>query len=170
LRQNHAPISRSRHRHCTAHYARLIQSLLSKLRKNYLKISFPSRTRYQVLPALRFPSQNSVYTTHLSSWASNFSWRNKTNNNWWRAYIKLHDYLMCCTSLLILVQEKIKFNLNNNYISGLEDWEYGHRDPSRWPRDALHPQNLALSPPTSGGRSVGIIRSQTKATELVISI
>jgi hypothetical protein len=31
----------------------------------------------------------------------------------------------------------------------------------------LYPQKLALISPTSGGRSVGIVRSRTKATELV---
>jgi hypothetical protein len=49
--------------------------------------------------------------------------------------------------------------------SGLENREYGHRDPSRWPRGTLYPQKLALTSPTSGGRSVGIVRSRTQATE-----
>jgi hypothetical protein len=34
----------------------------------------------------------------------------------------------------------------------------------RWPREALYPQKLALTSQTSGGRSVGIVRLQTKAT------
>jgi hypothetical protein len=49
--------------------------------------------------------------------------------------------------------------------SGLEIREYGCRDPSRWPRDTLYPQNMALTSPTSGGRSVSIVRSRFKATE-----
>jgi hypothetical protein len=36
----------------------------------------------------------------------------------------------------------------------------------RWPRDTLYPQKLTLTSPTSGCRSVGIVRSLTKATEL----
>ena len=32
----------------------------------------------------------------------------------------------------------------------------------------LYPQKLALTSPTGGGRSVGIVRSRTKATELVL--
>ena len=32
----------------------------------------------------------------------------------------------------------------------------------------LYPQKLALTSPTSGGRSVGIVRSRTKATEFVL--
>jgi hypothetical protein len=51
--------------------------------------------------------------------------------------------------------------------SGLESREYGRKDPSRWPRGTLYPQKLALTPPTSGGRSVGMIRSGTQATEFV---
>jgi hypothetical protein len=38
--------------------------------------------------------------------------------------------------------------------SGLENRECGRRDPSRWPRDALYLQRLALTSPTSVGRSV----------------
>jgi hypothetical protein len=49
--------------------------------------------------------------------------------------------------------------------SGLEIREYGRRDPSRWPRDKLYPQKLALTSLTSGGRSVGIVRARTQATE-----
>jgi hypothetical protein len=54
--------------------------------------------------------------------------------------------------------------------SGLETREYGRRNPSRWPRDTLYQQKLALTLPTSGGRSVGIVRSRTKATELLVII
>jgi hypothetical protein len=32
----------------------------------------------------------------------------------------------------------------------------------------LYPQKLAVTSPTSGGRSVGIVRSRTKATELLL--
>jgi hypothetical protein len=49
--------------------------------------------------------------------------------------------------------------------SCLESREYGRRNPSRWQRDILYPQKLAPTSPTSGGRSVGIVRSLTKATE-----
>jgi hypothetical protein len=38
-------------------------------------------------------------------------------------------------------------------------------NPLCWARDSLYPQKLALTSPTSGGRSVGIFRSRTKATE-----
>jgi hypothetical protein len=51
--------------------------------------------------------------------------------------------------------------------SGLESREYGRRDPSRLPRGTLYPQKLALTSLTSGGRSVGIVRSRTQATEFL---
>jgi hypothetical protein len=38
--------------------------------------------------------------------------------------------------------------------------------PVFWPRDTLYPLKLALTSPTSGGRSVSIVRLRTQATEL----
>jgi hypothetical protein len=49
--------------------------------------------------------------------------------------------------------------------SGPENRDYGSGDPSRWPRSTLYPQKLALSSPTSGDRSVGIVRARTKGAE-----
>jgi hypothetical protein len=49
----------------------------------------------------------------------------------------------------------------------IEIREYNLRNPSRWPRDTVYPQKLVLTSQTSGGRSVGIVRSRTQATELV---
>jgi hypothetical protein len=49
--------------------------------------------------------------------------------------------------------------------SCLENREYCRRDPSRWPRGNLHPQKLAITSPTSGGRSVGVVRSRTQTME-----
>jgi hypothetical protein len=49
--------------------------------------------------------------------------------------------------------------------SGQENREYGIRDQSRWPRDILYSQKLALTSSTSGGRSVGIVSSRIQATE-----
>jgi hypothetical protein len=45
--------------------------------------------------------------------------------------------------------------------SGLEIREYGRGDQLRCPRDTL-------TSPTSGGRSVAMVRWRTKATELVL--
>jgi hypothetical protein len=40
----------------------------------------------------------------------------------------------------------------------------------RWPRNTLYSQKLALTSPISGSRSVGIVRSRTKATEFSLVI
>jgi hypothetical protein len=44
------------------------------------------------------------------------------------------------------------------------------KDTSLWPRGTLYPQRLALSSPTRGGRSVGIVRSRTRTPEFVLFI
>jgi hypothetical protein len=49
--------------------------------------------------------------------------------------------------------------------SSLENRDYGRRDPSRLPCGTIYPQKLALASLTNGGRSVGIVRSRTQATE-----
>jgi hypothetical protein len=56
----------------------------------------------------------------------------------------------------------------NTSGSGLEDREYGHGDLLRWPRDTLYQQKLALTSPTSGGGSVGIVCLRAKATEFYV--
>jgi hypothetical protein len=49
--------------------------------------------------------------------------------------------------------------------SGLENREFGLRDPSRWPYGTPYSQSFPLNSPTSGGRCVGIVRWRTEATE-----
>jgi hypothetical protein len=39
------------------------------------------------------------------------------------------------------------------------------RNSLRWPRNSLYLRRLALTSPTNGGRSVGIVRLRTTATE-----
>jgi hypothetical protein len=58
----------------------------------------------------------------------------------------------------------------NSSSSGLDNWEYSHGDLLRWPRDTLYPQKLALTLPTSVGRSFSIVRLLTKAMEFVFVI
>jgi hypothetical protein len=56
--------------------------------------------------------------------------------------------------------------LEGKVAAAIEKIEINDRgNPLRWPRDTLYPQKLALTLPTSGGRSVGIVRSWTKAME-----
>jgi hypothetical protein len=69
---------------------------------------------------------------------------------------------------LSLVSTTEELRGRNSSGSGLEIWEYGRRDPSDWPCDALYPQKFALTSLASGGRSVGIVRSKTKATEFAL--
>jgi hypothetical protein len=69
-------------------------------------------------------------------------------------------------SLVCAIEELLGRNSSG---SGLESREYGRRDPLCWPRNNLYPQKLALTSPTSGGRSVGIVHSMTQATELFYS-
>jgi hypothetical protein len=51
-------------------------------------------------------------------------------------------------------------------MTGQENRVNGRGDPLRWPRDTLYPQKLALTSPTSGGRSVAIVRLRTKGHEV----
>jgi hypothetical protein len=43
-------------------------------------------------------------------------------------------------------------------------------DPLRWPRDTLYPQKLAVTLPTCGSRSIGIVRLRSKATRSLSSL
>jgi hypothetical protein len=63
-------------------------------------------------------------------------------------------------SLVSTIQELLGRKSNS---FGLESWEYGRRDLSCWPNGTLYLQKLLLTSPTSGGCSVGIVRSQTQA-------
>jgi hypothetical protein len=65
-------------------------------------------------------------------------------------------------SLVSTIQKLLKRKSSG---SGLEIRHYGRRYPSRWPRGILCPQKLALTSPTSGSSSVGIVLSGTQAAE-----
>jgi hypothetical protein len=56
----------------------------------------------------------------------------------------------------------------NSSGSGLETRDYGLWDSPRWLRDTPLSAKVG-TPPTSGGRSVGIVRLRTKASELFVS-
>jgi hypothetical protein len=66
-------------------------------------------------------------------------------------------------ALLSLVSTIEELQVLGRKISGLglENREYGHRDLSYWLRDILYLQKLALTSPTSGSHSVGIVRLWT---------
>jgi hypothetical protein len=67
-------------------------------------------------------------------------------------------------SLMSTTEELLGRNCSS---SGLENRDNGRGDLLCWPRDTLYQQKLALTSPTSGGRSVGIVRLRAKATEFV---
>jgi hypothetical protein len=60
---------------------------------------------------------------------------------------------------ILSLQEEHWDIVGSKYI--LIAWSAQRGDPLRWPRDTLYPQKLALTSPTSGGRSVGIVRLRT---------
>jgi hypothetical protein len=65
-------------------------------------------------------------------------------------------------SLMSTIEELLGWGIRG---SGLEIREYACGYPPRWPLDTLYRQKLTLASPTSGGLSVGIVRSRTQATE-----
>jgi hypothetical protein len=69
---------------------------------------------------------------------------------------------------LSLVSATKKLLGRNSRGSCLESREYGLRGSSRCPRGTLYPQKVGTNLLTSGGRSVGIVRLRTDATEFLI--
>jgi hypothetical protein len=64
-------------------------------------------------------------------------------------------------SLVSTIEELLEKKSSN---SGLENREHGRTESLCWPRNTVYVQKLALTSPTSGCRSVGIVRLRTKAT------
>jgi hypothetical protein len=62
-------------------------------------------------------------------------------------------------SLVRIIEELLEWKSSG---SSQENRVNDQGDPLRWPRDTLYSQKLALTSPTSGGRSVGIVRLRTK--------
>jgi hypothetical protein len=72
-------------------------------------------------------------------------------------------------SLVSTIEELLEIKSSG---SGLEIRDHGSRHPWCswcWPRDTLYPQNLTLTLPTSGSRSIVIVRLRNKATEFSFS-
>jgi hypothetical protein len=61
-------------------------------------------------------------------------------------------------SLVRITEELLEWKSSG---SGVENRINASRDPLRWPRDTLYPQKLALTSPTSGGSSAGIVHLRT---------
>jgi hypothetical protein len=67
-------------------------------------------------------------------------------------------------SLVTKIEELFGTNSSGSSLENLED---GRGDPLHWQRNTLYQQKLALTSPTSGGRSVCMVRLRPKATEFV---
>jgi hypothetical protein len=104
---------------------------------------------------IRFPTQGMMYP---------YPSQNNT-----RCYQIIWEVVGLERGPLSLVSTTEELLGRNSSGSGLENRKYGRRDPSLWPRGTLYPQTLALTSPTSCGRSVGIVRSRTQATEFSFS-
>jgi hypothetical protein len=65
----------------------------------------------------------------------------------------------CPLSLVRIIEELLEWKSS---CSGQENRINGQGDPLRWPRDTLYPQKLALTSPTSGGRSLCIVPLRTR--------
>jgi hypothetical protein len=72
-----------------------------------------------------------------------------------------------CVLVVLCVVSGLAMGWSTVQGSGLEIREYGRRDPSR---NTLYPQNLAVTSPTSGGCSVGTVRSRSQVTEFFSNI
>jgi hypothetical protein len=65
-------------------------------------------------------------------------------------------------SLVRTIEELIEWKSSGSYLGNRIN---GRGNALRWPRNTLYPQKLALTSPTNGGRSVGIVCLRTTATQ-----
>jgi hypothetical protein len=118
-------------------------------------ILYTKKTKYFGWPPLRSSSQSSWLQIQRSG---NDSRRSKI---FWVVGLERGPL-----SLVSTTEELLETKSSG---SSLENRKYGSKDPPRWLRQTLYPQKLALTSPKSGGRSVGIVHSWTKATEFSLS-
>jgi hypothetical protein len=97
-------------------------------------------------------------------------------NTWLSLFFRNNAMIRILAIELLMWAEKVKVQYVPGRINRLlsfdmiavpvQKTEINDRgNPLRWPRDTLYPQKLALTSPTHGGRSVGIVCSRTEATE-----
>jgi hypothetical protein len=72
---------------------------------------------------------------------------------------KIHDLSSWGSLSFVRITEELEWKSSG---SGQENRINKRGDPLRWPRDTIYLQKLALTSPTSGGRSVGMARLRTK--------
>jgi hypothetical protein len=112
-----------------------------------------------------------------TSMCTPFSCRYKYPNGKWKTSISIEEITKFTTDTIDVMYNTFTlcfhYKISNRMslwessvcVPGLESREYDRRDPLRWPGGTPFPQKLALTSPTSGGRSVCIVSSRTKATE-----
>jgi hypothetical protein len=125
-------------------------------------------TESQSSPVLEFhrPFMSAILFQGLPLWSSGLSsWlqiqRPGFDSQRYQIFWEVVGLERGLLSLMSTIEELLERKSSG---SGLENQEYG-RGMSRWLRGSLYPQKLALTSPTSGGRSVGIVHLQTQATE-----
>jgi hypothetical protein len=106
------------------------------------------------------PERPPVWSSGQSSWLQiqRFGVDSRRHQIFWKVVGLERGPLSLVSTIEELLERK-------NSGSGLENRDYGRRDTSRWPRNTLYPQKLALTSPTNGGCLVGKVRSRTEATE-----
>jgi hypothetical protein len=109
-------------------------------------------------------SRPPLWSSGQSSWLQ--IQRSKFDSPRYQIFWEVVGLKRCPLSLVSATEELLGRKSSG---SALENREYGRRDPSLWPRDTLYPQKFALTSPTSGCRSVGIVRSRSQATEFSFS-
>jgi hypothetical protein len=102
----------------------------------------------------------SLWYSGQSSWLQ--IQRSRFDSRLYQIFWEVVGLERCPLSVVSTIEELLE---RKGSGSGLEIREYGRKDPSRWPRGSLYPQKMALTSPTRSGRSVGIVRTRTQATE-----
>jgi hypothetical protein len=137
----------------------------------YLKVIQHTHQRKQKQAEMRSwkNKENHTFWNFLFVWSSGHSsWRQIQRSGFdSRRYQMFWEVVGLERGPLSLVSTTEELLGRKTSGSGLENREYGRRNPSNWPRDTLYPQTLVQTSHTSGGRSVGTDRSRTQATEFV---
>jgi hypothetical protein len=102
-----------------------------------------------------------LWSSSQSSWLQRSWFDSRRYQNFWEVVGLERGPLSLVSTIEGLLGRK-------NSGSGLDSREYGRRAQLRCTRGIQYPKNLALTSPTSGGLSVGIVRLRVQATELLL--
>jgi hypothetical protein len=101
--------------------------------------------------------------------SKNFQFIIRGPSLFWKIKVIWWDHLTLCVS--VCDSSPNNFNgCTNLYFRSRKTEIIGRGDSLRWPRDTLYPLKLALTSPTNGSRSVGIVCLRTQATEFSFSL